>query len=235
MYRRRIRRTSAKLVKEFFALCRQQKEKEVPSSPLGKAADGEMKIRYLHFNVTIWNSIELNTMFEFPLLVSRDIAEKLAVPIEALRELENKDDFASVIKKNQLGFTCMEQLLPLLRPRPNMEYLVAYSSRIIPVIEYIRTHLNRKLTMEEVVMRSNMSRGGLFNLFRKTLNISPHQYIIRMRLNLAAEKLRNSDLTLGEIAEELGYPNQFLLSRNFKDTYGISPSRYRQTQAWKFN
>jgi len=67
------------------------------------------------------------------------------------------------------------------------------------------------------------------------LNTSPYHYILELRLEQIAERLRNSSATLGEIAAEFNYPNQFLLSRQFKARYGMSPQHYRQTREWQYD
>jgi len=195
----------------------------------------EMRMRWLHFNVSLWNGIPLDAMYEFPLVVEKRTADKLVKPLRKLSQLRDDLSFAATVRKNELGFKCLKYLLPLLKPRSNMAGFSRYSPRIVPIIDYIRQHLTRRLSIEELAEHGNISRAGLYHLFEATLNVSPHQYINRLRLDLIAEKLRGSDLTIGEIAAELDYPNQFLLSRQFKERYGVSPQLYRKTRAWLYD
>ena len=196
---------------------------------------GEMRMRRLHFNVMLWGGIPIDTMFEFPLRVNRDIGEQLAAPIEELLRLQNQHTLTAAIRKNLVGYTCLQILMPLLTPKSNLAGFSLYSSRLIPIVEYIRKHLDWKLTVSELAAHSKMSRAGLYQLFAATLNVAPHQYLNRLRLELVAEKLRGTDQTIGEIAEEMDFPNQFLLSRQFKAQYGLSPSEYRQSKAWQYD
>ncbi len=62
------------------------------------------------------------------------------------------------------------------------------------------------------------------------MNISPQQFIIQYRLSEACELLKNTTKTLQEIAEEIGYSNQFNFSTAFKRHYQISPNRWRKSQ-----
>ena len=111
-------------------------------------------------------------MFEFPLRVPRAVADTLVAPIDALRELRDAHDFAAAVRKNQLGFSCLVLLLPLLRPRVDLDGLNRYSDRLTPILDFIRARIDRKLTVDDVVDFSRMSRAGLFLLFRrKNLNL----------------------------------------------------------------
>jgi AraC-like DNA-binding protein len=196
---------------------------------------GEMRARWIHFNVTLWGSVPLEALFDFPLAVEKTDAERLAGPVEELLRLAGKSDLASAVREKRLGLECLELLLPLLKPRKNMEETLRRPGRLPAVIEYMRAHCAEKLSVRELSLRSGMSRAGLYQLFGDTIGVPPHQYITQLRIELAAEKLRETGMTLAEIASALGYPNQFLLSRHFKNQHGVSPREYRKTRPWQFD
>lgn len=195
---------------------------------------GEMRMRWLHFNVVFPGGIPLDTMFDFPFRVDRETSDKLAVPIDELQQLDDTHTIAAAVRKNQLGFTCIHHLLPLLRPRKNLDEFYRMSPQLLPLLDYINRHIHRAISLDELARYGHLSRAGLCRLFTAALNAPPYHYILRVRLEQIAECLRNSSASIGEIAAEFNYPNQFLLSRQFKANYGISPHIYRQTQAWKY-
>ena len=64
--------------------------------------------------------------------------------------------------------------------------------------------------------------------FKAELGISPHRYRIRRRLDAACALLIRPELSIGEIAERLGYASQYEFSAQFKRYMGCPPSGYRQ-------
>lgn len=75
-----------------------------------------------------------------------------------------------------------------------------------------------------------MSR--LFKLFGST---SPHDYISRLKLNKAANMLLASNLSVGDIAKEVGFEDPYHFSRNFRLFHGLSPHNYRKTHLGTLN
>jgi len=66
-------------------------------------------------------------------------------------------------------------------------------------------------------------------LFKRFGSITPNEYILRLKLNKAANMLLTSTHSIGQIAMEVGYFDPYHFSRNFKQFYGQSPRRYRNT------
>ncbi|MFD3014289.1 helix-turn-helix domain-containing protein, partial [Streptococcus agalactiae] len=64
---------------------------------------------------------------------------------------------------------------------------------------------------------------------REQTNSSPQQFLIQYRLSKACALLKNRNLNLSDIAEQIGYSNQFNFSAAFKRQYGISPRQWRKT------
>ncbi len=67
----------------------------------------------------------------------------------------------------------------------------------------------------------------LSRLFKRFGNTSPLNYIMRLKLNKAASMLLTSNLSVKEIAELVGFEDQFHFSRNFKKLHNLSPQHYR--------
>ena len=64
-------------------------------------------------------------------------------------------------------------------------------------------------------------------LFSKKLGITPAQFIIRKKTDLAIEQLLNTNRSISHIAEDLGFNSQFYFHNFFKKQTGLSPSEYR--------
>ena len=73
-----------------------------------------------------------------------------------------------------------------------------------------------------------MSRSALYAKLRNMLGISPADFIRNVRLKRAAQLLADSDLSIGEIADSVGYNTHKAFVANFKKLFGMLPSEYRQ-------
>lgn len=77
------------------------------------------------------------------------------------------------------------------------------------------------------------SKSTLMRNFRKTTGTPPHQFQLKKKYAYAAELLKTTDLTIGEICETVGINDQFLFSKYFKKLFGIPPLIYRKIEVEK--
>ncbi|MBW8009497.1 AraC family transcriptional regulator [Lactobacillus helveticus] len=59
-------------------------------------------------------------------------------------------------------------------------------------------------------------------------NLSPRSFLKQLRINEAKKKLRNTEASIGQIAKEVGFLNQFNFTRSFKNSLELSPKNYRK-------
>jgi AraC-like DNA-binding protein len=86
----------------------------------------------------------------------------------------------------------------------------------------------RNLTLADICQPLKVTEAHLIRLFRKHLNLTPMKYLQVLKLETSMSLLLNSGLSVKEIAYKLGYPNQFLFSRNFRAHTGVPPTEYRR-------
>lgn len=95
--------------------------------------------------------------------------------------------------------------------------------------EYISVHYTEDVNMNLIARNMNYSPGYLTKIFAQQFNITPMKYIISLRISKAKNLLlSNPDLTIKQIGELVGYPEQGYFSRIFKKHIGISPFEYRE-------
>lgn len=100
--------------------------------------------------------------------------------------------------------------------------------RINNILSFIDLNFNKDLTLEMVSDFGHMSISRFSHLFKDTIGMPFKKYITLMRIEKAKELLRNTDLTILNIAYECGLNSESLLYRNFKTHLGITPSDYRK-------
>ena len=96
------------------------------------------------------------------------------------------------------------------------------------VTDYIQDNLREELTLENISQTLSMSPYHFAHAFRQALGLPPHRYVISCRIDRAKSLLRNTDLSVTEIAHQVGYASQSHFSVAFHKVTGQTPRRYRR-------
>ncbi|MDN6856616.1 AraC family transcriptional regulator [Pseudomonas sp. CAN2814] len=83
-------------------------------------------------------------------------------------------------------------------------------------------------TIEALAERANMSRATFMRLFTQVAGLSPWALLTKVRMELAHRLLSSSQLSLTDIAAQVGYQSQASFTKKFKETYGDAPGRLRR-------
>lgn len=70
------------------------------------------------------------------------------------------------------------------------------------------------------------NQSYMARLFKEVTGTTPSKYLIDLRMKRAAELLNNGSFTILQIAQSLGYTNQFYFSQQFKQYYKVCPSKF---------
>ncbi|UJJ31329.1 AraC family transcriptional regulator [Halopseudomonas maritima] len=95
------------------------------------------------------------------------------------------------------------------------------------VFDYIEAHLDQPLPLAELAMQCQLSEYHFARMFKRSVGLAPHQYVMNRRLALACELLRNSQISLLEIALRCGFSSASHFSNRFRQAMGVPPSGYR--------
>lgn len=95
-------------------------------------------------------------------------------------------------------------------------------------IEFMNNNLDKKLTLNDLTSYNNLSKTQLTDIFKENTGYSPIDFFIRLKMQKACYYLDFTDMTISEIAEKIGYNDQYYFSRLFKKIMGRSPSDYRR-------
>jgi AraC-like DNA-binding protein len=94
-------------------------------------------------------------------------------------------------------------------------------------LQLLHTDPARPWTVATIAAEVGLSRAALARRFTERLGEPPMTYLTRWRIDLAADLLAESDLTLAAIAHQVGYADGFALSTAFKRLTGVSPAEHR--------
>ena len=95
--------------------------------------------------------------------------------------------------------------------------------------QFISSHIREKLSVPLVARQVDVSPSYLTALFHKNLQISPGEYIRRIKLQESKQMIRENNLNFTEIAAELQYSTVHHFSRQFKEKFGITPTEYAKS------
>lgn len=90
-------------------------------------------------------------------------------------------------------------------------------------IVYIRLNYQADINMNDVAAHSSISERYLRKLFSQNLNLSPLDYLNRIRISKSVELLRNTDMSVKEVCYQCGFQSPQYFSRIFKQQMGVSP------------
>jgi len=83
-------------------------------------------------------------------------------------------------------------------------------------------------TVDELGREVGISRSGLAERFTRAIGVAPMHYLADWRLQVAAQKLRDTNDLLVRIAEQVGYESEAAFSRAFKKKFGAAPATWRR-------
>lgn len=105
-----------------------------------------------------------------------------------------------------------------------------HSTRLVrSACAYIETHYALSdISVEMLANRYELDRSYFCHVFRNAVGKSPQQYILSVRMKKAAQLMHYNDMKMDEIAELLGYSDEFSFSKAFSRIYGMSPLQFRK-------
>lgn len=118
------------------------------------------------------------------------------------------------------------------KPYEEQRYLEGSGDRhadeLIAEIQFwLRTHLNTELTLTDIAKLFGMSQRSFTRRFKAATGTRATQYWQQLRIETAKELLSSSNLTIQEIADQVGYQDQGHLTRLFKQNLNLTPKAYR--------
>jgi len=108
------------------------------------------------------------------------------------------------------------------------DYKSVRKKHVMDISEYINNNYYKQIKIEDISKQFFLNRGYIRNIFIEYIHQSPKQYLQKIRMERAAELLRETSLNISVIARSVGYDDQLLFSKMFSRFFGCSPTDYRQ-------
>lgn len=160
---------------------------------------------------------------------------------DALAATESADDHDTGIYADALRLAIVARILGLQSEAPRSmeradktnegaaerQMRALQKWRLKRVVEYVDSHLSGKITLLDLAMVAGLSRMHFASQFRAATGLRPHEYLLKRRIQHAEELLRQSTMTLVEIALSVGFQTQAHFTTVFKRFVGDTPYQWR--------
>jgi len=129
----------------------------------------------------------------------------------------------------------LEQLLQRIERELLAERKILMGQRTIDSEElaesihiYIKHNYNSFIDFSEIADRFGFTQSYLTKIFKKYMEVTPARYLKEYRISVAKKLLMSSNLSIKEIADQVGFDDPFHFSKSFKDVVGESPNQFRK-------
>ena len=144
-----------------------------------------------------------------------------------LKPLKNEELFEA-FNKIRISLDAQRNTLKqnILQLRDNYAYSTEEIAHLVEI--YIKENYTQEINLDLISQSFNFNSSYLSKIFTKHIGENPSKYLMSLRINKAKHLLlNNKELSIKDIGEVVGYPNQFYFSRIFKSVLGKSPGSYR--------
>jgi AraC-like DNA-binding protein len=173
--------------------------------------------------------------FQFPLVLKTAVRHEYERILAAMFATYSSNYFGSIVELRAdmlkiLGLAVRESVNErgLRRSHPDAE-------RINRVFDWVGVHFAQPLTSQDLAAVANLSSGHFRVLFKEATGRAPLEFLAGVRMDRARVLLRKGGLSIGQVAEAVGYPDIHYFSRLFKKMEGISPKKFSDSLAKSFD
>lgn len=136
------------------------------------------------------------------------------------------------------NFVYLSQVLSLILAetydREKHNTTLEQNKHVTNVVRYMYKNLDKGLTLEDIVAEFDLSKSYLNSIFNNHTRHAPMDFFINLKMKKACRLLKTTDLYIYEVAQSLGYKDQYYFSRIFKKVVGMSPKKYKQSEYFHF-
>jgi len=148
-----------------------------------------------------------------------------------------KKGFIGSLYKEGVTYTILSNTLETYLGNTREDYGDSLSEQeidqVVGVSKFIEDNLSDLPTIEEIASNNFISESKLQKLFNVYYSCSVHDFTRNKRLDQARILLESSKFTIAEIADELGIRSNSYFSKIFKERYGVTPSKYKNSRLSK--
>ena len=194
------------------------------------------RISYTHELALSFDAAELSTRLGEPLRDDLDLAPRPWLSNErifALSELLSAEvtdggEFGQLYGESLVLALLVEYLRAVRVPAPASRKGGLSPRQLRDVCAYMREHLDAPIGLRELAALSGMSQAHFSRAFKASTGVPPHRWQLHTRVERAQQLLLRADVSLADVALQLGFVDQSHLTRVFRRVVGATPSAWRR-------
>jgi AraC-like DNA-binding protein len=197
-------------------------------------SDGGCSFIFIHFDYGIGNQYNVLDGLSLSGIINGDlISDEVQSINKAFKAIRDKQDLSAMYLKG--CFIMLVARIIELRGKGYGKQFPAGQAQtnsakklsvLEPVFLYINQNLSKPMLIKDLADIANMSEKYFITYFGSILGITPTQYIYQLKMNRAREYIYLKTYSVKEIANLLGYPDQYTFSKAFKRYFDVSPSKF---------
>ncbi len=125
---------------------------------------------------------------------------------------------------------CQDTLISLLKKHISAFQFSRRDARLDldAIDKYIEENLTRRISVMQLAGSVFLGESQFFSLFKEKMGITPHQYVLRKRVDIARKMIESGRYNMSQISDLTGFSSQSSFAHTFSRIQGISPSNYRR-------
>lgn len=136
------------------------------------------------------------------------------------------DDTTPELSHFMKANACMQLVMSELIK--DVEFSDEKTRRISAVLEYIEKNIREKISIKELAKSVNLCEAYFSTVFKESVGLSPKQYILKKKIDLAVDLLHDNRYTIGDVSKKVGFDDSLYFSRVFKEKTGMSPYQFKK-------
>ncbi len=153
------------------------------------------------------------------------------MPVKAPEALEALNEIQKLMSELDESFVCamaLHRFLQKVRRASLLGSKNSSGSTAEAIKAYIDSHLEGKLTLDELSKIFFVSKTQIFRIFKEAYDVAPMQYFLKQKIELAKRLLSDGNMRISEIAESLSFTDAKHFSKTFRKFTGELPRNYRR-------
>ena len=167
---------------------------------------------------------------QFSILDHFESAEISGCLRNILREMEQKNTGYEDVCQAYMEILIIRLMRSIALAVPSESQVISANRQCASVRRYIDLHFKEALTLEQLAEEGHMNKFYLSHAFKREYGVSPINYMISKRIEESKYLLAETDLSMTQIAQLLGFSSLSYFSQVFRRTQSVTPMEYRQRQ-----
>ena len=190
------------------------------------------RIKLAALTCKVFGDLDFFSFWDLPFLFDPEIAAALKSKCDTLLAAENDESvppLKKVIIRKSLCFEIFKIIIDNATLKPDTLGRINSYHLVKPALASLERHFNQPLTIGDMARSCSLSRSQFHHNFKQSTGVSPLEYQQRLRIAEAKKLLLQTNASIAEIGERVGWRDQFHFSRIFKKNCGCSPAFIRKS------